>query len=295
MSQITATIIKDSISEFGNRITTFELEYPRFIHGEFMTHRMFSRNAMSSRAVPVNKMIDQVRKNPAMPIHWGKNQAGMQAEDECTSLVDLGAAGVEFTVQDTWMFAAKTAGNYAQAMSEAGYHKQVVNRLLEPFQMMKTIVTATEYSNFFELRCHSDAQPEIRVLAELMHDAMENSKPDVLKSGEWHIPYVEQDEDGFYLDQEEYFIRLTLEEALKLSASCCAQVSYRLLDKSLDKAIMIYDKLITSKPSHSSPMEHQAQVMSNKGFDYIGITHQDARGFYWSGNFKGWIQYRQIL
>lgn len=290
---ITATIIKDSISEFGDRITTFELEYPRFIHGELMTHRMFSRNAMSSRAVPVSKMIEQVRTNPAMPIHWGKNQAGMQAKEEHSN---IGAC------QESWGVAAESVADVAEVWSEEGLHKQVVNRILEPFQMMKTIVTATEYGNFFNLRCHADAQPEIHELADLMLDCMNESEPVILKAGEWHTPYVDNfrasDGDAI-LEYHVNNIGVNLEEALKVSASCCAQVSYRLLDNSVEKAIMIYDKLIESKPIHASPFEHQAKVMQRPtrgSFDWdAGTTHEDRLGYRWSGNFKGWIQYRQLL
>ena len=103
---IVARIVADSISEAGNRITTFELEYHRYIHSEIMTHRLFSRNAMSSRAIPVAKMIEQVRNTPATPIHWGKNKAGMQASEECDNLVDIGSAGVEFTPEGVWKYAA---------------------------------------------------------------------------------------------------------------------------------------------------------------------------------------------
>ncbi len=292
---ITATIIKDSVSEFGDRITTFELEYPRFIHGELMTHRMFSRNAMSSRAVPVSKMIEQVRTNPAMPIHWGKNQAGMQADTVLSKFRKKAAIKL-------WNIAAKVAAKVATTMNRVGVHKQIVNRLLEPFQMMKTIVTATEYANFFNLRCHEDAQPEIHELADLMLDCMNESDPDKLKAGEWHIPYVDFEDNAYWVPDDHTYQELTLDQALKVSASCCAQVSYRLLDNSVEKAIMIYDKLIDSKPIHASPFEHQAKVMGvvkNCTFhpmdDQDGVTHQDVNGYYWSGNFKGWIQYRQLL
>jgi hypothetical protein len=300
---ITATVIKDSISEFGDRITTFELEYPRFIHGELMTHRMFSRNAMSSRAVPVSKMIEQVRDNPAMPIHWGKNQGGMQADEECHAKIFEGVCGW-FDREEWWKLQAEESASGAAMMSEAGYHKQIVNRLLEPFQMMKTIVTATEYSNFFNLRCHEDAQPEIHDLADLMKECMDESEPDKLKAGEWHIPYVDLHGGGFYIENDSIYggEALSLEQALKVSASCCAQVSYRLLDNSVEKAIMIYDKLIESKPIHASPFEHQAKVMDKMVMLTTlidtwedGVTHMDSRHNFWSGNFKGWIQYRQLL
>lgn len=297
--QISVSLIKHSVSEFGDTIATYELEYPRFIHGELLTHRVFSRNAMSSRAIPVSKMIEQVRTNPAMPIHWGKNQAGMQANEDLQGYE-------KDVVIDAWMCSATEAANYAKAMSNNNAHKQIVNRILEPFQRMKTVVTATEWDNFFYLRCHKDAQPEIKVLAELMRDCMEESEPQLLKAGEWHIPYVETyvcpeyENIIYHLDDEDQ-TDLTLEEALKVSASCCAQVSYRLLDNSLDKALMIYDKLIESKPEHSSPFEHQAKVMSDGNMSTLidawdnGITHMDKNRNFWSGNFKGWIQYRQLL
>lgn len=301
--QVSVSLIKHSVSEFGDTIATYELEYPRFIHGELMTHRVFSRNAMSSRAVPVSKMIEQVRTNPAMPIHWGKNQAGMQADTVLSKFRKKAAIKL-------WNIAANVAATVAAAMDRLGAHKQIVNRILEPFQRMKAVVTATEWDNFFYLRCHKDAQPEIKVLAELMRDCVEESEPQFLKAGEWHVPYVDTQtytsnkiklENGYFIgDNENGFIELTLDQALKVSASCCAQVSYRLLDNSLDKALIIYDKLIESKPEHSSPFEHQAKVMSDSAYQGIdlwddGITHIDKNNLFWSGNFKGWIQYRQLL
>lgn len=313
--QITVRLVAHSSSSEAPDIATFELEYPRFIHSELMTHRVMSRNAMSSRAVPIAKMIEQVRTNPAMPIHWGANQSGMQADNECSNPIDLGAAGVEFTMEEAWRFSAKTAADYAERMSEAGYHKQIVNRILEPYQRMKTIVTSTEWDNFFELRCHKDAQPEIQELAVMMQHALEMSDPEPLFSGEWHTPYVrhQRDMDGvlhYYVqnstDDAEYVSGqyVSAEEALKVSASCCAQVSYRLLDNSLDKALMVYDRLVTSRPIHASPFEHQAQVVvETADNNYVadstswskGMTHADWFGNLWSGNFKGWIQYRQLL
>lgn len=287
---IKATIIKDSINISGDRITTFELEYHRFIHSELMTHRMFSRNAMSSRAVPIDKMIEQVRNNPATPIHWGANRSGMQAYEECTNLV-LDFVGEEFSVEEWWKLSAEEAADSAECLAEAGYHKQIVNRILEPYQFMKTIVTATEFDNFFELRCHKDAQPEIQELANLMEELYEASEPQLLESGQWHLPYV----------SDELLTSLSVEDALKVSASCCAQVSYRLLDDSVEKALKVYDRLVSSEPIHASPFEHQAksypQVFNTvKMYPSLeGATSYDNSGNYWSGNFKGWIQYRQLL
>lgn len=300
---IIARIVADSISEHGKRITTFECEYPRFIHGELMTHRMFSRNAASSRAIPVSKMIDQVRNNPAMPIHWGANEKGMQATSE---IEDVTEAIFE------WEISATQSAEIAGYLDDIGVHKQVTNRILEPYQIMKTIITATEWNNFFALRNHPDAQPEIQELARCMQEAMSAIKPELLKAGEWHLPYVNTPMNlslgqmymiPFENDQWE----LSLEEAIKVSASCCAQVSYRVLDQGLKKALIIYDDLVNSKPVHASPFEHQATPMriqqadhgdwsqGMKGDAYKGITHEDEECCLWSGNFQGWIQNRQLI
>ena len=163
---IEAKIIADSINSLGHRITTMQLKYPRFIHSEFLTHRVFSRNASSSRAIPVAKMIDQVWNDPAMPVHWGQNKSGMQAEQEIQHVMHA---------KDLWFQASKSAAELAQRMNEIGLHKQVVNRILEPFQWIHVVVTATEWDNFFELRNHPAAQPEIQELAQQMQAAMEQS------------------------------------------------------------------------------------------------------------------------
>ena len=301
--QITAKIIKDSINPNSVRITTLELEYPRFIHSEVMTHRMFSRNAASSRAIPVAKIIEQVENNPAMPIHWGKNQPGMQAKQELSSVQK------EAMIQ-SWIASAKEAASRAKVMSQIGGHKQIVNRILEPYQIMKVLVTATEWQNFFHLRDHEDAQPEIKELAVQIKKAMQDSVPDKLECGMWHLPYIvtkfEQGEQTYWLDAE---TEVSLEDAQKVSCSACAQVSYRKLDTSLEKAKEIYKKLVESEPVHASSFEHCAKVMkTDKWPQYIspdvwidveeeeeGITHADRDGFYWSGNFRSWVQFRQLL
>lgn len=312
MTNITAKIIADSISTVGKRITTFELEYPRFIHAEFMTHRMISKNAASSRAIPVKAMLDNIRSNPAMPSHWGKNEAGMQASEECNEFVVWGDA--EFTREVAWKAQMSDTLKLAQCFAKAGYHKQIVNRLTEPFQMIKVVATATEWDNFFWLRKHKDAQPEIRILAEKMWEAREVSIPVVLSSGQWHLPYVDfvqevvyEEEDGTPLGPIQYFIgdlltgkdyrNLTLEEAIKVSASMCAQVSYRKADDTLEKALLVYDRLVESKPVHASPFEHQATPVDTNGHDWEqeGVTAFHKKLGVMSGNFAGWIQNRQLI
>ncbi len=304
MTTISAKIIADSLSPTGKRITTFELEYPRFIHAELMTHRVFSRNAASSRAIPVEKAIGLVLENTARPTHWGKNQPGMSAKEECensvvltTNVRDTDPSTREFSREDAWDIARGNAISVAKAFSCAGYHKQIVNRLLEPFTHIKVVVTATEFDNWFWLRKHPDAQPEIQQLAERMWEAYGESRPFHLDPGEWHLPYFRE---GAWTPFIGRTVGVSLEEAIAISSSCCAQVSYRRLDDSLEKALDIYDRLVNSKPVHASPFEHQATPMDadQTAVPYNwqeGVTHMDRQGNLWSGNFKGWIQNRQLI
>ena len=283
---ISAKIIADSIYT-NSRITTFELEYPRFIHSQILTHRLFSKNSSSSRAQPVTKLIEYIEENPVVPSHLGQNQAGMQAKTE------------EVAEKEEALRYLKTATDhairFARGMGGLGVHKQVVNRLLEPFSHIKVVLTATEFANFFEQRLHHDAQPEIQRLAQCMFAAMRANSPEELSLGEWHTPYVKhtRTESGQLI----YGDNLSEENALKLSVSCCAQVSYRKLDDSLEKALELYDRLVESRPPHLSPTEHQAtpmtfpkSVWSNKA-----QTHMDKDHYLWSGNFKGWNQYRHAI
>jgi hypothetical protein len=202
---ITAKIIADSVSPQQVRLTTIQLRYPRFIHAEFMTHRVFSRNASSSRAIPVDRLIKDVMEDPAMPIYWGKNQKGMQAEQECDTPVQYGIIprsnhigawneAAYITNEEAWLKARDNAVGMARAFTQAGYHKQIVNRLLEPFCHINVVVTATEWSNFFALRDHEGAQPEIRELAQWMKEAMKRSTPHRLEPGDWHVPYLTEEE-----------------------------------------------------------------------------------------------------
>lgn len=290
---ITATIIKDSINPNGVRITTMEIEYPRFIHAEVMTHRMFSRNSASSRAIPASKVIEQVRTKPAEPIHWGKNQAGMQAKEELQGIAKVAA-------RDSWLCAAEEAASRATVLSQVGAHKQIVNRLLEPFQTMKVIVTATEWNNFWWLRDHPDAQPEIQKLARVMKGEYDKSKPEYLYFDMWHLPYVKTvaNEPGVQIYFDETGNQITLNQAIHISCSCCAQVSYRKLDTSLEKAEDIYKKLVESEPVHASAFEHVAHC-SEVDYEFdpatFGWTHTTFDGDHWSGNFRDWVQYRQLI
>lgn len=289
-------VIADSIFH-GVRLMTLELQYARFIHSELMTHRMLSKNSASSRAIPVKTMIELVKSTPAMPVYWGKNQAGMQAKEELTG-DDLDRA------QLLWKRGASEAIQVAEAMNAVGLHKQTSNRGLETYQMMKSVVSGTEWANLIHLRNHTDAQPEFHELARCIVEAMTLSQPVVLKSGQWHLPYVDTS-----FDNEENVIYsaagevIDQETAIMVSASCCAQVSYRRLDESIEKAKDIYKRLIESEPAHSSPFEHQATPMSNitlanplQTWNWEnGVTHVRKDLSLWSGNFRSWIQHRQLI
>lgn len=229
---------------------TFELTYPRYIHSEFMTHRVFSRNASSSRAIPVKRMIEQVRENTVIPPKVFMNQKGMVGETEADPFTTTA-----FHV--LWEEAAENACKTAEMMERLGIHKQHVNRILEPFQFIKVIVTATDWCNFFTLRLAPDAQPEIRELASAIYDEMNryhNKNVGVLELDKEHIvvslPYI-TDEDIKEIGKEEYHL------LMKISAARCARVSYNNHDGSkpdIEKDLKLYGHLYNSK--HMSPMEH---------------------------------------
>jgi hypothetical protein len=248
---------------------------------------MFSRNAASSRAIPIKKMIRLVLDNPAVPLQFGSNKAGMQSGPplEGRPLL-LAKAG--------WWLGRHAAVLAVRLLDSLGVHKEITNRILEPFSHIKVVMTTTELNNFYWLRDHPDAQPEIRYLAQCMKVSMDDFYPLQIGRGEWHVPYVDRNRD-YETGRLVYSINgveLSPDDAIKVSASCCAQVSYRTLDGSIDKALKIYAMLIESEPQHASPVEHQA---SPKGYTSQGMTHRDKNKVWWSGNFREWIQFRQTL
>lgn len=259
-------------SKAGCPLITLQLRYPRFIHAEFMTHRVFSRNASSSRAIPVAKMLEQVRDNPAMPVHWGKNQPGMQAHAELEG-------EAFYNTRSAWRQAAAAAADLAAKMDACGAHKQIANRILEPFQFIGVIVTATEWMNFFELRDHPDAQPEIRELARVMKAVIQQSRPTPLGYGDWHLPYVSESE----------YRKVGTTVARKLSAARCARVSYLTHDgqtPSVEKDLALFERLVGSEPLHASPIEHQGTPLDPN--DLYGRASL-------CGNFRQWVQFRQVF
>lgn len=328
MTTITAKIVEDSVSPDGIRLTTMLLRYPRWIHAEGRTHRQLrlgeemelptpslmedpnlSRNASSSRAIPVSRLIQDVIDDPAVPLFWGKNQKGMQAgeEHDATVVFDTHKRDDYFadTREKAWLYARDQAIKVAQGFDKAGYHKQIVNRLLEPFSHINVVVTATEWSNFFALRRHKDAEPHIHLLADRMWEAMQASTPNVLRPGEWHLPFAD---DNDSLAQALHYLMNELQinptEALirdvmiKASVARCARTSYLTHEGKTPQLegengdLALYDKLMGGIPIHASPAEHQA---TPDGYNEPGVP---GTGWEWPeqhGNLRGWRQYRKML
>lgn len=257
-----AKILAASVNTAGERLTTFQLTYPRFIHGEFLTHRMFSRNAASSRAIPVEKMIRNVVENPVIPIHWGANQKGMQADNV---LLESAQARCE----REWLIARDNAVRTVMNLNAEGLHKQIANRLLEPFSWITVICSTTSFEHFRRLRCHKDAEPHFQKLAYLMADAYDAVEPILKEDDEWHLPLVGFDGDEL----------LGIDDQVKVSTARCGRVSYLTHDGRRDVAadLKLHDDL--KNDGHWSPFEHPAAPVP--------------RGQY--GNYEGWISYRKMF
>lgn len=282
-------ILLDSVSQAGKRITTFELTYPRFVHAELLTHRLFSKNSASSRAIPVKKMLDNIRNDPAMPLFWGRNQSGMQAAEELSSVCSDDMLSERDQAKRVWLKARDEAVFYAERMMDLGLHKQIANRVTEPWMFITVILTSTEFENWFNLRDSPFAQPEIAWVAKEMRQKMAESEPNWIEEGEWHLPLVDIDrEDAAAFDQAfpkllcdesfQQFSARRMEARKKISAGRCARVSYLTHDGKRDpkEDVVLADRLASS--GHWSPFEHASQALSDPELRV--------------GNFMGWRQYR---
>ena len=289
---IKANIVADSIGpDFdpysgtpkNSRLTTFVCEFPRFILSEINTHRMLSRNTASSRAIPNHRMIENIRENPACPVEWGKNKKGMQADENLTGSERKRA-------EEIWCEAREKMIASSESLASTGVHKQISNRLLEPWFTVRSIISATDWGNFFSLRVHRDAQPEFAGLAREMLDEYNRSEPAHLLSGMWHVPFGDNI-DRERVKQTELFKKLVEDKRLcedkacvlvmlKIATARCARVSYLNFEGKDDYEadIRICDKLFGSLPKHLSPAEHVAMCYS---------------GTY--GNFRGFKQYRKFF
>lgn len=300
MSDPSVKIIAHSISDQGIPLVTLHARYWRGIHAEVMTHRVFSRNARSSRAVPVATMLEEIRNDPFVPKHWGKNQKGMQATEECDESVLVRSmnwmAGHESQMscsrREAWLLARDRAVEVAEGYMNAGYHKQIANRLLEPFMWIDTLITSTDWANFMALRDHKDAEPHIRDLAQLIKEALGKFTPKEMRFGDWHLPYISNDELDMWAgdDPDGADLGEAVNIGKKVSAARCARISYAPFDgdSTLSGELRRYNQLVENWPVHASPVEHQATP----------DVHHPTRG--WMArtnhrNFRGWLQHRAFI
>ncbi len=309
LKKISANIIADSLNEYGQRLTTFVLVFPRIVLAEFNTHRILSRNSASSRAIPFEKMVKMVEEDPFIPIKWMKDHKGMQGTEYFHPNMEEGI------LSRTWLDARDNAVESAKELSKIGLTKQIVNRLLEPFMWHTVIVTGTEWENFFALRAHDQAEIHIQELAYRMLDEYNASTPKKLKAGEWHIPFGDRINlpptipipEGLNLDEG---VQL---RKVMIATARCARVSYLNFEGKDDynADIRLHDILLSS--GHMSPFEHCACAMSKDEYDksisgqvkvyndYGGtftsglVVEIDPEAKGWSGNFRGFIQYRKMI
>jgi thymidylate synthase ThyX len=311
---IEAKVVADSINPQGDRLTTFVVTYPRIIHSEVMTHRMFSRNSASSRAIPFAKMVESVHSNPFIPIAWQKDHNGMQGT-EYLSKEDADFAETE------WLIARDCAIRSAEFLNDKEINnvtKQLCNRLLEPFMWHTVIITSGKegLDNFFKLRDHEAAEIHIQELARRMKEAINNSTPKQLQAGEWHIPFSDNLDiyqlrslllSGKYNSDNDITPDIS-ELKLKIATARCARVSYTVVGEEGKEAnyindIKLHDRLAES--GHWSCFEHCSRVMSDD--EYKSYWKSSANQKFkdkqdlikveggWCRNFKGFIQYRELV
>lgn len=261
---VSARVVADSLNMAnGKRLLSFLCTYHRFAHPEVLTHRALSRNSASSRAIPIHKMLGLVISEPALPVYWGENQSGMQADRELPP-------HKIWLLKKLWKMSSLSQVGFAWLAGKLGAHKQITNRLVEPFAHMTVIISGTEWGNFFNLRASRQAQPEFQLLARRMLEAYVASEPKPLKPGEWHLPFCDK-----FLPAD-----ASLTDQLVVSTARCARTSYLTFDGeySLESDRKLHNRLVDS--GHWSPFEHAARAESEP-------VH--------CGNFVGYTQYRKMF
>ena len=238
MSGYHCKILADSVNPIGQRVTTVQVCMPLVIWPEALTHRRWSRNARSNRAVPSRVLIGEVLRNPFVPEVWGRNKSGMQAGEELTGVR-------RWLARQVWLKSRYPAVAAAWTMSKIGLHKQDANRVIGPWQWIHGVVTAEEsaWQAFFGLRCHPAADPKIQKIAEMMRNGIEDSVPRQLKWGQWHTPYYPEAIYGTHI---------------YAACGACARVSYSCFDgtHSIEANEQLAMDLLREQPAHASPFEH---------------------------------------
>jgi hypothetical protein len=290
---VSGKIILDSVNPEGIRLTTLHMRYPRMVHSELMTHRVFTRNGRSSRAVPVKTLLEE---DGYMP-HFMKNKPGMVASEEMSE-EDRKKAEI------LWTYLESETKAVVHRLNLLGVHKQWANRPLEAFGYIDVLISSTEWANFMALRDDEAAQPEIKSVAELIKKLMNESKPQTCVPGTWHLPYIKLKDDlELVLEYKGYANASELKEGelldllRKISTARCARLSIRPFDgdSSIEKELARYEKLVVSRPVHASPAEHIATPDTLvepllEPYGTSGYENWDQHG-----NFNGWIQYRKLI
>lgn len=259
---ISALVVADSINPWGNRLTSIQVVLPRMVLAELNTHRVFSRNSASSRAIPVERTLRNITMEPFAPLVWASEQKGMQGGPPLEG--DDLADAKEFWDQACDMMTGHVARYIAQhPTSEEGQvrlHKSLLNRVLEPFMWHTVLVTSAEWDNFWQQRLSPLAQPEFRIAAEAMRAAFDASTPTMLDVGEWHMPYATLLDPAEADDIISATGMSLLEIAKRVSVARCARVSYLTHDgnASIAADLDLYDRLVSANPPHWSPLEHVA-------------------------------------
>lgn len=270
MQKITAKVILDSISEDGVRLTTLHLHYPRYILPEIDTHRMLSKNSRSSRARPINSVMKEVYDDPFIPSHWTAYQKGMQGEEITNPKAIEAYSNFVATLGRDIVDRIELFNEYCDKEGIPRLHKQVLNRYIENFASTDTIISGTDWENFFNLRISDKAEPHIRELAEAMKKAMLESTPKVVALGDYHLPYISKEElDNHFMTECKF-----------ASVARCARVSYAPFGSTtpdFDKDLELGRTLLQNK--HMSAFEHVATP----------LLHRSER----TSNFRGWKQFRQ--
>ncbi len=273
---INSTMVLDSITEDGVRLCTIEADYPRFVHSELLTHRMFGRNSASSRAISWTVMRENIEKRPVVPVRFGEEKKGMATGAYLTGDNDAEA-------RDIWLDARDAALLHAQELADLGVHKSLCNRITEPYMRIRVVITATDWEGFFMQRVHGDAEIHMQIIAEHMQKVITESKPTLLKPGQWHLPYI--DEAVWYGSEPYpaiYDENKTSYDARLISTARAAGVSYlKRGTGTLQKDYDLSQKLkLGSGFGHRSPFEHVAQA---KSADYR------------SGPLRGYRQFRKVV
>lgn len=293
--RVQARVIRDSLSPQDIRLTTLEVTIHRFVLAELNTHRAFSRNSESSRAVPFHKRVSKAHNYPAVPLIFPQEQSGMQGGAPVTD---------RYGPTVDWLVGRDAAVAVAERMASRNVHKSVVNRVLEPYLWHTVVITATEWEGFFTQRDHHMAQPEIWAAARCMRAAMDASSPVIVDYGGWHLPFIQD------RDVEEAFDGMlgdvpgALDVLKRVSAARCARTSYVTHDgvRDLDKDLALYERLAKREPGeddphHWSPLEHVATPCEpcrpREGADFDPATARAPHVH--PGNFRGWFQHRHEL